>query len=56
MLLTKTSWELSNSVHSFETDLVIYTALYMLAMVTPIPASKYSALSCIISKIPYQPL
>lgn len=41
MFPTKTSWESINSVHSFKTVLVIYIVLFMLAMVTPIPAGIF---------------
>lgn len=46
VFLTKTNMELSNSMHSFKTVQVIYTALPMIAVATPTPASTlFSAVS-----------
>lgn len=50
MFLTKTNWELSNSMHSFERVLVLYIVLPLIAVATPTLARKYSVLSCIITK------
>lgn len=56
MFLTKTNWELSNSMQSLKTILVTRIAHPMVAVATSTPASKYSVLRCIITKTVYQPL